>query len=68
MDTVFTYEILEDGTIKITTDDVAAEDHVNAEALMKFIEKHTAGGATRTARKDGEAREQHTHRRHEHSH
>lgn len=57
-------EILEDGTIKTTTDAVSGPNHANAEAFLKFIA--TLSGGTTTRVKRGDAQHAHTHTEHDH--
>lgn len=56
-------EILEDGTIKTTTDAVSGANHANAEQFLKFIATLAGGETTRTRRGDV-----HSHHGHSHSH
>jgi hypothetical protein len=46
----FEIEILEDGTIKITTDKVSAANHTNADGLIRELIKEAGGVAERTKR------------------
>jgi hypothetical protein len=46
----FTIEILEDGTIKTTTDAVSAANHDNAEQFLRAM-AHLAGGQTERERR-----------------
>ena len=46
----FTIEILEDGTIKTTTDAVSAANHDNAEQFLRAM-AHLAGGETKRERR-----------------
>ncbi|MFA5262215.1 MAG: hypothetical protein WC378_00205 [Opitutaceae bacterium] len=39
------YEILEDGTITVTTDDLSGPNHVSADRLLKML-ADTVGGET----------------------
>lgn len=63
-------EILEDGTIKTTTDAVSAANHQSAEEFLRMLTALTGGSARR------ESRPEHTHRHadgtvhddHEHGH
>ena len=58
-------EILEDGTIKTTSDPISAANHANAEEFLKFLARMAGGETTRERRKDA----QHLHRhRHHHTH
>lgn len=65
MDT-FEIEILDDGTIKVTTGTVGQQNHVNAESFLQMIAKETGGNAKRTAR--GTHAHVHRHGTVEHSH
>jgi hypothetical protein len=49
-------EILEDGTIKVTTDPISAANHANAEQFLQFVARMAGGEATRVKRRDA-----HTH-------
>lgn len=51
-DDVLHIDILEDGTIKTTTDAVSAPNHSNAEAFLRFIATFAGGPTTRTRRGD----------------
>jgi len=55
-------EILEDGTIKVITDNVSPANHVNAEAFTKFMADLAGGKSTRTRRGH------HRHGTHTHEH
>ena len=59
-----TIEILEDGTIKTTTDAVSGANHSNAEEFLRFVARECGGESTRTRRSDAHA---HTHS-HTHTH
>lgn len=48
----FTIEILDDGTVKVTTDQVSTPNHVNAENLLKEIFR-LAGGEVEIAHRHG---------------
>lgn len=57
-------EILEDGTIKVTTNPVSGPNHASAEAFLREMSKLAGGETTRTRRSDA-----HTHQHgHIHSH
>jgi hypothetical protein len=43
-------EILEDGTIKITTDPISGPNHMSAEALLRLIAQEAGGTTTRARR------------------
>ena len=59
--------ILEDGTIKVETDEVGQANHMNAEKFLAFMAR-LAGGQTETIRKP-HSHGQHTHvHGHSHSH
>jgi hypothetical protein len=47
-----TIEILEDGTIKTTSDAVSAANHENAEQFLKAMARLAGGETIREARKD----------------
>jgi hypothetical protein len=56
-------EILEDGTIKTTTDAVSGANHANAEQFLKYIATLAGGPTDRQRRGDV-----HHHHGHTHSH
>jgi hypothetical protein len=61
-----TVEVLEDGTIKMTTDQVSGPNHSNAEGFMRSIAQMTDGKMTREKRKPDH---KHSHGQHQsHSH
>lgn len=63
----FTIEILGDGTLKTTTDEVSAANHDSAESFLRNIRK-LAGGPTHVERRtDREHTHDHVHQ-HEHVH
>lgn len=66
MDTI-QIEILEDGTIKITTDPVSAANHQTAEQFLKDIAT-LAGGPSTRARRTDRAHHHHHHHAHDHAH
>lgn len=45
-------EILEDGTIKMTTDPISAPNHQNAEQFLKTVSRLAGGETSREQRKD----------------
>ena len=49
-------EILDDGTVKVTTDPISGPNHLNAEQFLAFMAR-TLGGTTQTNRR----RETHRH-------
>ena len=55
-------EILEDGTIKFTTDKVSQANHKSADEFLKFVEEHT------TTRKTTPRESKKHHHSHKHSH
>lgn len=55
-------EILQDGTIKTSTDKISAASHLNAENFLKEMARLAGGKVVKTA-KDG-----HAHHEHEHGH
>lgn len=72
---VIDYEILEDGTITITTDDLSGPNHVSADKLLKQLFDLVGGAATsrkRTRLEVGHnltsAFHAHTHDGHTHQH
>ncbi len=60
------FEILEDGTISITTDDLSGTNHVSAEQLLKNIASMAGGDVVRRKRWD-KYKHTHTHN-HVHDH
>ena len=54
-------EILEDGTIRTTTDGVSQANHQNAEAFLRFVAQMTGGRSARARRKEA----QHHHHHHQ---
>jgi hypothetical protein len=61
-------QILDDGTIKSTTDEVSPENHSNAEAFLKLIASLTGGESHRVARGDAAVHHHHHHGGVTHSH
>lgn len=61
-------EILEDGTIKTTTDAVSGANHANAEQFLAYIAKLTGGETSRTKRGDVQSHHHHHHGDHDHDH
>jgi len=66
-------EILDDGTVKITTDPISGPNHMSAEEFLRYCSKMTGGETTRTKRLDvkrslHEALHEHTKDGHTHSH
>ena len=69
-------EILDDGTIKVTTDPISGPNHLNAEQLLRFIAQQAGGETTRTRRVDVGHRlgvhtrdgPTHSHDEHDHGH
>lgn len=57
-------EILEDGTIKVSTDKVSMPNHANAEAFLREMARLAGGPVERTRKGHSHA---HTHE-HEHEH
>ncbi len=58
-----TIEILEDGTIRTTTDAVSGANHANAEQFLKHMATLAGGETVRQRRADA-----HHHHHHEHGH
>ena len=54
-------EILEDGTIKTTTDDVGPANHDNAEQFLRAVARLAGGETTRRRRTDAKPRQAHSH-------
>lgn len=63
MPDTFTVEILDDGTVKTTTDPISPANHQSAEAFLAGVTMLTGGAVQRTRR--GTARPHH-HHHHEH--
>ena len=61
-------EVLEDGTIKTTTDAVSGANHSNAEQFLAFIATLTGGETSRTKRGDVAHHHHHDHSHGEHDH
>ena len=62
-------EILEDGTIKITTDPISGANHANAEGFLNFMARMAGGETSREHRKDKAVTHTHSHgHTHTHSH
>lgn len=61
-------KVLADGTVKITTDEVSPENHVNAEAALKLIGSTLGGPMKREARGDVAHHHTHSHGDVTHSH
>ena len=61
-------EILEDGTIKITTDPISGPNHVNAEAFLREMARMAGGETTRTRRSDKTHTHGHGHSHDDHTH
>lgn len=47
---IIQFEILEDGTIKTTTDPISAANHYSADELLKAIDRAAGGEVTITKR------------------
>ena len=62
MSDILTIEILDDGTIKTTTDPISPANHQSAEAFLKGITQLAGGEMTR------EKRHKHHHHHHHHEH
>ncbi|MHB8412531.1 MAG: hypothetical protein ACYDDI_11385 [Candidatus Acidiferrales bacterium] len=58
-------EILEDGTIKTTSDAVSAGNHDNAEQFLRAMARRAGGETTREARQDAKPHHHH-HYGHDH--
>ena len=54
-------EILEDGTIKTTTDEVGAANHDNAEQFLRAMARLAGGETTRRRRTDAKPQHAHSH-------
>lgn len=62
-------EILEDGTIKVTTDPISGANHANAEGFLNFMARMAGGETTREKRTDKPVTHTHEHgHKHTHSH
>ena len=60
-------EILDDGTIKVTTDQVSGPNHANAEAFLKMLAQ-LGGGETIRIRRSDVHTHSHTYSGQQHSH
>jgi hypothetical protein len=56
-----TIEILEDGTIKTSSDAVSAANHESAEQFLRAVARLAGGETTREARKDAKRGHSHAH-------
>lgn len=54
---IIQFEVLEDGTLKITTDEISGENHMNAEEFLKWLAQELGGEVKRVKRGHGS----HTH-------
>ena len=64
-------EILDDGTIKVTTDPISGPNHLNAEQFLRLLAELAGGETTRTRRVIASLAHvlaAHTHDGHTHSH
>lgn len=61
-------EILEDGTIKTTTDAVSGANHANAEQFLKYMATLAGGETDRQRRADAHHHHHHHHGEHDHDH
>ncbi len=61
-------EILEDGTIKTTTDPISAPNHQSAEGFMRDLAQLAGGETTRKARHGHTHAHTHTHAEADHTH
>lgn len=64
----FKIEVLADGTIKSTSDEVSPENHQAAEAFLKMLAGLTGGTSSRRARGDAPTRSTHSHGTTTHTH
>lgn len=58
-------QILEDGTIKFTTDAVSGANHANAEQFLRLV-GDLAGGETKRVRRPDRVHHHHDHVHHQH--
>ena len=68
---MITYEILEDGTISVTTDQISGVNHVSADRLLKQLFELVGGEVTcrkRTRLEVGAVIHEHAHGDHVHTH
>jgi hypothetical protein len=62
-------EVLDDGTIKVTTDPISGANHANAEGFLNFMARMAGGETTRSKRTDKPVTHTHTdHHGHKHTH
>lgn len=66
--TKFTFEALDDGRVKLTTGEVGAEVHTNAEGMIKMLNGLLGGEVKREARGDHEEGHHHSHGEVHHDH
>jgi hypothetical protein len=66
-DSEIKFEILEDGTVTIDTDDLSGPNHVSADQLLKDLAE-MLGGAVTVKHKDKLHVHSHRHAHHEHYH
>ena len=64
---IITVEVLEDGSLKISTDKVSAPNHTNADGMIKALVAD-AGGVVTRARKGTMETHVHVHDGKEHTH
>ncbi len=57
------FEILEDGTIKVSTDKISEANHVSADKLLRLVAQLAGGEVKKTKRRHG-----HSHNHHGHHH
>lgn len=60
-------EILPDGRLKVTTDQISPANHVSADELLKGLDRLCGGGSVRQKRARAHAH-QHAHGEHTHEH
>lgn len=61
-------EVLDDGSFKITSDEISGPNHVTAENLLGFIARAAGGEVTRTARTDAKHHHHHHDNTQDHTH
>lgn len=61
------FEILEDGTLSVTTDEISGPNHMSADEFLNLVESLTGGPST-TKHREGHSTHTHRHGNVIHSH
>jgi len=64
----FQIEVLEDGTIKSSTDKISGPNHSSAENFLREMARMAGGTTTRTKKPNAKHEHSHGHGEHEHQH